>query len=122
MNNGYTTIEIAGEKIGLKFGLPAVRQISEKLSTSELISNNQYNEVGIAHIIYAGYCNWCIVKDTAKEKQFEFFYDFVEDAAINGNIQPLQEAVKCFEESKFLKQVTEKVDEGAKKKRGHLKK
>lgn len=122
MNNGYTTIVIGGETVGLKYGLPAVRQITEKLSGGNLITGNTYNEVGIAHILYAGYINNCIVKEVEAKHKFEFFYDFIEEIAISGEVEGVTEAIKCFEESRFVKALAKQIENtSTKKKNGRLK-
>lgn len=122
MNNGYTTIVIGGETVGLKYGLPAVRQITEKLSGGNLITGNTYNEVGIAHILYAGYINNCIVKEVEAKHKFEFFYDFIEEIAISGEVEGVTEAIKCFEESRFVKALAKQIEDiSTKKKNGRLK-
>ena len=75
----YTTLTINGEKIGLKFGMASFRYLSEgKFVEGKAFSNNQLTEIGIAHIIYSGYQNNCLVKEIEQKYSFENFVDFIE--------------------------------------------
>ncbi len=106
--HGFTEIEISDKKIGIKFGLPAIRQIAEKMAKYNLITGDSYNELGIAHIIYAGYCNNCMVKDEVPSIPFSHFYDFVEQAILDKELkEKIVPVVRIFEESRFLKQALE---------------
>jgi len=74
----YTTITINGEAIGLKFGMPSFRYLENKFVEGKSFTNNQINEVGIAHIIYSGYMNNCMLKDIDLKYDLEYFSDWVE--------------------------------------------
>ena len=53
----YTTITINDTKLGLKFGMASFRYLSDKFVEGKAYSNNELNEIGIAHILYSGYYN-----------------------------------------------------------------
>lgn len=124
--NGIATITIDGQIVRLKFGLPAVRRIFEKMSEHELVvkrnGKDQYNDLGIAHILFAGYLNGCMQRDEQPALSFESFYDVVENfAAGDHDREEIIAAVKSFEESRFVKPLADKgekeEDEQAKKKK-----
>lgn len=107
--NGYTEIVISDHKIGLKYGLPAIRQIAEKMQKFSLITGDSYNELGIAHIIYAGYCNECVIKDIVPTLSFNIFYEFVENAITDGDLkEKIEDTIRTFEDSRFLKSAVDK--------------
>lgn len=108
--NGYIAILMDGEKIGIKFGMPAIRQFGKNLKKFELITEGAYNELGIAHILYAGYCCNCQIKYEEPEIKFEKFYEFAEEALKNEErLGVIKDVVKCFEESQYVQEVVEKI-------------
>lgn len=108
-NSGYTSIIVDGEKIDLRFGIPAVRMYLEKIATDEVsISNESINEIGVATLIHCGYVNNCMVKDIVPEKTFGFFLEFVEQAWIDDEVKKqLEHVSKVYAESKYTKKVIE---------------
>ena len=107
--SGYTTIDINGQKVGLKFGLPAIRQIGEYQAKVPFYEGKQYSDIGIAHIIFAGYCCNQLMKMADQELTFEQVYEYVEEriANIDSVTTDLKPVVECFENSKFLKPFAE---------------
>lgn len=117
--NGIATITIDGQEVRLKFGLPAVRRIFEKMAEHQLVvskdGNEQYNDLGVTHILYAGYLNGCMQRDEQPVLKFESFYDIVENfAAGDHDREEIISAVRSFEESRFVKPLAVKVDEETK--------
>jgi hypothetical protein len=128
MNNGYTTIEINGEAIGLKFGMPAIEYLAEKGKKVKLYKLNDkgvpefYTHLGMAHTLYAGYVNNCQRKDADVVLEFETFYDFVDESTGNKErLDAIRNAMQVFEDSRIIAQTKDK-EEGTKKKDGHGKK
>jgi hypothetical protein len=74
----YTTITINGETIGLKFGMASFRYLENKFVEGKSFSNEQINEIGIAHILFSGYYNNCLIKDVECKYSFEYFVDWLE--------------------------------------------
>lgn len=111
--NGLASITIAGQKVGLKFGLPALRRVTEKMKEFELLTEGRSNDLGMAHILFAGYLNYCIMREEVPVFQLQPFYEYVESAedTVESTIE-LSEAVKSFQESRYVK----KAVEGEKKK------
>lgn len=105
--NGLAQITIDGQPVVLKFGMPALRRIVEKMQQYQLITGDQYNELGISHILYAGYVNHCAMKDIPPAMEYERFYSFVEDA--DGDVvQEIVSAIRSFEDSKHVKEAFDK--------------
>jgi len=113
----YTTLTINGEKIGLKFGMASFRYLSEgKFIEGKAFSNNQLTEIGIAHILYSGYYNNCLVKDADIKYSFEDLVDFIELNFANQQIQDeIKSILEIWANSEFLKP-KEQVDQDSKKK------
>lgn len=114
--NGIATITLNGQAVRLKFGLPAVRRIMEKMVQYKLADDGIYSDLGLSHVLYAGYMNDCIMRDDAPAIAFEVFYDHVENLRDDeaAKIQ-VQEAVKAFEASRFVKAAAELVKPDEKK-------
>jgi hypothetical protein len=106
--NGLSEITIAGQKVGLKFGMPAIRWIVEKMQQYKLVNGTASNELGVVHILYAGYQNHCAMHDTAPQIAFPAFYDYVETAGdAEESMAELASVLKEFEESRYIKAVVE---------------
>jgi hypothetical protein len=121
--SGYTTILLEGQQVGLKFGLRALQQLAEKEKKVPFYQDNTYSDLGIAHIMYAGYCNNQYIKDADITIPFESFYNIVEDCFSDTDkvLEILKPVIECFENSKYvapLKQVIEEA-QPSKKKSGH---
>jgi hypothetical protein len=106
MGNGYATITINGEKVGLKFGIPAIRKYNEGL-TPDMYSENdsQLNEYGTAHLFYCGYLNNCWRKQEKHPSlSFDVFLDYMDGIITNPETKAeCLEAVKVFTESHVIK-------------------
>jgi len=111
----YTTLTINNEKIGLKFGMASFRYLSEgKFVEGKSFQNNIITEIGIAHIIYSGYMNNCLVKEIDEQYSFEFFVDFVESNIKNEKVMDeIKNIINIWANSDFIKS---KSDESTKKK------
>lgn len=105
---GIAAITIGGERVGLKFGMPALRRIFEKMQQYDMVAGTKSNDIGIAHVLYAGYLNFCLMKDEAPVHAFEYFYDYVETVGdAEGSTDEIAAALKAFEESRFVKTLVE---------------
>jgi hypothetical protein len=121
-NNGICTIEMNGEQIALKFGLPACRFFLEKVSQGHVkpLSGDSVNEVGAAYLIYAGYYNHCIISDAAPVKKFSDFMDWIESGLGDELLKKqLADVAECYKNSttvkKYLELAEKEVDELKKK-------
>lgn len=116
----YTTITINGEKIGLKFGMASFRYLSEgRLTEGKSFRNNELTEIGIAHILYSGYYNNCIVKDVEANLTFEDFVDFVElNLTKNEFINELKEVIEVWSKCDIIKQTQTEEEPKKKNSRG----
>ena len=111
----YTTITIDQDKIGLKFGMASFRYLSDKLVDNVSFNGNELNEIGIAHILYSGYYNNCLVKNVDVALTFEYFVDYIESNINNEQfITELTSVISVWSDSDIIKQ-TQEVKEPKKK-------
>jgi len=107
--NGLAKITIDGQEVVLKFGMPAIRQIAEKTLLYPLLDGDRYNDLGLAHILYAGYINGCLMHDQLPLVTFDKFYDLLENAPENESVlAEINTAVRSFEQSKYVAAAVEK--------------
>jgi len=87
----YTTITINGTKIGLKFGMASFRYLSDKFVEGKAYTNNELNEIGIAHI-------------------------FIEANLTNEDVlSEIKDIIQIWSQNEFLKQKEEPKQEAKKK-------
>lgn len=101
--NGIAQITLDGQTVVLKFGMPAVRRIMLKMAEQELMTGDFYTELGLCHVLYAGYLNACAMKDEPAKIAFETFYAYVENSEEGASQEEIVSAMRTFEESKFVK-------------------
>ena len=101
----YTTININGETVNLRFGMASFRYLSTK-------DIKDFDEIGVSHILYSGYYNWCLVNEVIPALKFADFVDYVE-TAMNKDVSEINAAMKVWSDNQLLKDA---VDEGKKKK------
>jgi hypothetical protein len=99
---GYTTITVKGQEIGLRFGLRAIKRISEKLK--EIIGNKELDEddksiLILRDRIYSAYLCDCMYRDIQPSIPVQDFTEYVENAAIAKNMQELIVVYKVYQES-----------------------
>jgi len=112
-NSGVTYIMIEGEKIKLRFGLPACQAFYEMIlseDSEKYINKTALTPLGIAKLLHAGYVNNCLAEDAEIILQPGKFLVFVEDMILEAP-QELENAVKVFEESKYTRKATEQAGE-----------
>ena len=113
----YTTIEIEGKKIGLKFGMASFRYLQNKFVTGISFNENILTEIGFAQIIYSGYYNNCIIKDVVPEYNLEFFVDFIENNLKNDAvIRQINLVIELWSQNDYIKNANIELKEEAKKK------
>lgn len=109
MNNGIAKITLQGKPVFLKFGLPALRQVGEKSALYKLTygpeENLRYNDLGFAHVLYAGYVNECCRNDKLPEIPFSDFYDYV-DGSDEDTVTEIQLAITAWDNSKAVEDFT----------------
>lgn len=111
----YTQLLIDEQKIGLKFGMASFRYLQDKFVDGIAFKDNELNEIGIAHILYSGYFNNCIVKDVVPELTLEFFVDWIEQNLNNEEaINDIKRIIEMWSSNEFIKQT--QVKEEPKKK------
>jgi hypothetical protein len=116
----YTTITINDQKVGLKFGMASFRYLSDKFKDGISFENGELNEIGVAHLVYSGYYNNCLVKGVLPELTFENLVDYVEANIMkNEFLEELKGIIKVWGESDMIKSnvaQTQELDDKAKKK------
>ena len=116
----YTTITINDQKVGLKFGMASFRYLSDKFKDGISFENGELNEIGVAHLVYSGYYNNCLVKGVLPEMTFENLVDYIEANIMKPEfLEELKNIIKVWGESDMIKSnvaVAEEVDDKAKKK------
>jgi hypothetical protein len=58
----------------------SARYLADKLTSSFCFVGDEITEIGISHVVYAGYLNHCAVKDEKPVLTFENVVDFVEQS------------------------------------------
>ena len=112
----YIQITIGNRKVGLKFGMASFRYISDKFVDGISFNGGDLNEIGVAHLIYSGYYNNCLVKQTPMDMTFEDVVDFVEGNLNNVEfMKELTEVIKLWGENKFIRQAQNDTEEPKKK-------
>ncbi len=76
--NGYTTIEISGRKVGLKFNMYAIEQFEQVKGRAGNIKN-------FTTIIWAGLLGNAYVKQIEPELTFEDISDWVDEQILMGD-------------------------------------
>ena len=116
----YTTITINDQKVGLKFGIASFRYLSDKFKDGISFENGELNEIGVAHLVYSGYYNNCLVKGVLPEMTFENLVDYIETNIMKPEfLEELKGIIKVWGESDMIKSnvaQTEQVEPEAKKK------
>lgn len=107
----YTTITLEGQKVGLKFGMASFRYLSEKFVEGISFKNGEITEIGISHLIYAGYYNNCLVKDVIPEITLEQIVDYVEIHIKDESFfNEIKEVLKVWGDSDIIKKSAEIVN------------
>lgn len=113
----YTTIEIEGKTIGLKFGMASFRYLQNKFVTGISFNENILTEIGFAQILYSGYYNNCIIKDIVPEYNIEYFVDFIENNLKNDIvINEVNRVIELWSNNDYIKNANLDTKEEAKKK------
>jgi hypothetical protein len=122
----YTTITINDQKVGLKFGMASFRYLSDKFKDGISFENGELNEIGVAHLVYSGYYNNCLVKGVSPEMTFENLVDYVETNIMKPEfLEELKNIIKVWGESDMIKSnvvSSEEVEDKTKKKSSRGKK
>jgi hypothetical protein len=111
--SGITHLTIEGKEIQIRFGLPACQAFYEMVLSDEsrrYIDGTALTAEGIAKLLFAGYCNNCLITDEKPTLTAGQFLLFVEDQIIDSP-QVLRDAVEVFGNSKYTKKMNEQAEE-----------
>ena len=110
--NGYTTIDLNGTPVGLKFAYPAI-----KLFTEACVKNTDiyfigegdaggFTVEGLAKLIECSYRNNCILKEVEPALKFEDFYNYVEQAQETPEgLEELKKVSEVYADSTVMKKL-----------------
>ena len=108
-DSGVCVINVNGEDVKLRFGMPANREIfSRLLDEPDMLNADKIDERGVTVLIYAGYVNACMAEDKPVTKSFEYFFEFVEDNV--GEAEVFQTVANCYSNSRHTKKMIDKVN------------
>ena len=112
----YITITVKDEKLGLKFGMASFRYLQDKFVSGKSFVGNELNEIGIAHIIYSGYYNNCLVKEVDVKYDLEYFIDWIEQNISNTEVlDSIKEVISIWSSNEFIRPKTDQVPNAKKK-------
>jgi hypothetical protein len=112
----YTTITINDQKVGLKFGMASFRYLQDKLVEGKSYQGGDLNEIGIAHIIYSGYFNNCLVKDVEPSLKFEEFVDWIEFNLTNEDIMTqIKSVIEIWTNNQYIQGAVSENNQAKKK-------
>ena len=107
----YTTIEINNKVYNLRFGMGSFRYLASK-------DIKDFDEIGVSHIIYSGYHNWCEVNDVVPELKFAEVVDYVE-GSLTTNVDQINAVMKVWSDNQMLKDEAKKKQPLKKSKSSH---
>lgn len=97
-------LKIKNKEVGILFGMPAIQRITQKIQLTEFTDNISLGISQIRDILYAGYLNYCLAEDLRPELTARDFYDYIEENATNEvEFAQVNEAIKVFNHSKYIK-------------------
>ena len=102
----YCTLTINDQKVGLKFGMASFRYLSDgKFVEGKSFVNDELTEIGVAHILYSGYFNNCLVKDVEPSLTFADFVDYIEGLLMSkGDLSEMNNAISVWSSNELIKQ------------------
>lgn len=65
-----------------------------------------FDEIGISHIIYSGYYNWCLVNEVLPVLKFVEVVDFVE-SSLQSDMTEVNNVMKVWGDNQLLKDATD---------------
>lgn len=108
-DTGVISLVTGDQTFQLRFGMPANRMLMTRWAAMPNF-HEHLNEPEVAYLLYAGYVNACMARNEQPTKEFEFFYEIVEDFALNeAGTAVLTEIAACYANSKQTKKYVEDV-------------
>lgn len=124
--NGYTTITINGQSVGIKFNYKAVGDFfiaAVDKRDSYYVGEDKFTYLGIAKLLKCAYDQNCEIKEVDPSLTLEDFFNWVESAYMKDSEKDKAEitkALETFNQSQYVKtlveQMSEPKEEGSKKK------
>lgn len=120
MSNGYTTIELGGQSVGLKFDYLAVKVFTKAtidkmdLYFTEVTTEEGKDQAltihGVAKLFHSAYVSNCERKEVKPEIQYESFFDYVEslnDSDVTLDHEELSRVLQVYTECSYSKKLIE---------------
>ena len=115
--NGYTTITLNGQQVGIKFAYPAIKWFTEEsIKKNDLFfvqgengeDSSGFTVEGFAKLIQCSYKNNCLLKEVEPVFTYEDFYNYVEASqdTEQGQIE-LTRIAESYAESSVMKKIIE---------------
>lgn len=118
--NGYISININGQPVGIKFGFLAIKEFSlaAEKKRDVFYDGDSLSFLGIAKLIQSGYKNNCEIKEVEPTLTLEDFNNWTEDAmSSEERKKELADVLNVFAQSQYVKTLQDlPKDEEAKKK------
>jgi hypothetical protein len=106
--------------------MASFRYLSDKFKDGISFENGELNEIGIAHLLYSGYYNNCLVKGVLPEMTLENLVDYIEVNILKSEfLEELKKVISVWGESDMIKSSVasaQEIDDKAKKKTSRGKK
>jgi hypothetical protein len=112
--NGYIEVDINGQKVGLKFGYPAVKEftLASVASQDLYIENGNLSDIGIAKLIQCGYNNYCLLQERPPVLKFMEFSEWVEGALDDKErLEVIGNILTVYADSRYTKLAIERMKE-----------
>lgn len=111
--DGYISIDVNGEKLGLKFGMLAnewfINQLEEDKSL--MSADGEPSLIGAAYLIYYGYLNNCKHKGTKEAYNMGYFLQWIEEVSIDPEkAHVLEDIGVCYRDSRFTHEWIRRID------------
>jgi hypothetical protein len=110
--NGYITIKINGQSVGLKFAYPAIKWFSEEAAKSDLMfvpgEDGGFTVEGLAKLMQCAYKNDCLLKEVEPTLKHGDFYDYIEvNQETDEGQKELLKVIDTYASSSVMKRVAD---------------
>lgn len=110
--DGYAKLTLDGKEYGIKFGYLSFKLITQDRNRSMMFDEDgNPNDMGVTKIIYAGYQNNCVNKNTEAMPFDEFSRLFDKTVVEDGGVEKVTEIIQLWTESADVKELVEKNQE-----------
>jgi hypothetical protein len=111
--NGYITINLNGQPVGLKFAYPAIKAFALAMESKPdlyILSGDRadFTIEGMAKFIQCGYLNNCAIKEQEPTFTYKDFFDYVEAALEDSSrVEEIAKVFECYGQTVYAKRLAE---------------